>query len=249
MTLRWHVLSRGRDPEHDYQWVAVDEASPPRRERPPRLEPGAAQLVQSEHPSVLVTRVGSELLLFVTALETSRRDVQSRPIRNALAVTGDESDEGLIRALLQLSLRDEGRAALGRALDGAVSETADGGFDVRLERLAPLAMDAASPAPPAELNSRLAPNTEEERRALADQLEAFALPPGQGPLVVVTGAVGAERLEAARLWRGLSRLVKAPMSSPSREVRPPPKKSPAARMEMWILLAALLLIAALRGAC
>lgn len=241
-----HVLTRGRAPEHDYRWVAVEPAPPPpRQERPPRLDARAAQLVQSDAPSLLLLRVGGDLVLFVTALESRREDVQGRAIRASLALTVDEAEQDTLRGLAALSLRPGGRQALAAAVDDAISDTPEGGFDVSAGLLDRLFEESLLP-PEAGLapERRFAPNDDDHREALAEELARSPLPPGEGPLVVVTGALGAERLEASGAWRGLSRLVSAPFSRPPREVRSPPKKDPAAARRRWALLlsAAALLI-------
>ena len=227
-----HVLSRGRAPEHDYRWVAVEtEPHPPRPERPPRLEARAAQLVQSDHPSLLVVRVGDELLLFVSALESSRVDVQGRPIRNAFSLTVATDGEDLVRGVARQALLASGRKHLEQRLDAAITDTEDGGFDVQTELKGWLCgLQEPPPSQAAETVRRFGPSDAEDRDGLAEELGRSALPPGEGPLIVVTGAVSAERLEASGTWRGLSRLVNAPFEGPPLEVRRSSKKGGAARL-------------------
>ncbi len=243
MTLSLHVQSRGRAPEHDYRWVVVEPGlHPPRRERPPRLDARAAALVQSDTPSLLLARVGGEPLLFLTALGSSRVDVQGRPIRTAIALTGPR--EGLLRGLAAKALREDGREALTRTVDAAVTDSGDGGFDVDASLLSLLEQDALPEAPPAPLGRRYAPNEPDERERLADEIASVGLPPGEGALVVVTGALAAERLEASGAWRGLSRLVSAPMEPPPPEVRPGKKGVAARRLLLTVATAAAVLILA-----
>lgn len=238
-----HVLTRGRAPEHDYRWVAVEPAPhPSRQERPPRLDARAAQLVQSDTPSLLLLRVGGELVLFVTALASGRSDVQGRDIRSAFVLTASEEEQDILRGLAAYALREQGREVLARLVDGAVQDTPEGSFDVRHQLLDELVgLTAAIADDEAEPRRRLGPNDEKAREALADELTNTTLPPGEGPLVVVTGALGAERLEASGAWRGLSRLVSAPFERPPPEVRPAPKKGRAAA-RWWTILAAAALI-------
>lgn len=230
-----HVLTRGRAPEHDYAWVVVEPAeSPHRPERPPRLDARAAQLVQSDHPSLLLLRADAELVLFATALESSRRDVQGRPIRNALALVLGEEAQDVLRGLAARALRDGARAALEDLVDARVKDAPDGGVWVEPELLADLL--GLEPAPAAEHfdpTRRFGPNEAPDREALADEVERSVLPPGQGPLLIVTGALAAERLEASGVWRGLSRLVFEPVIEPPPEVRPPRKKGRAGRALAW----------------
>lgn len=224
-----HVLSRGRTPENDYLWVAVEDGAT-RVERPPGLKDRAAHLVQSDSPSILIVRVGGELLLLCTALESSRSDMQGRPIRTAIALTQPESKQDILRSLAIQWLEPSTRTRLETTVDAAVKDTESGGFEVSAQLLEQLLgpTDGLEHEPP-RAGRWAAPNDEDHRETLAQELRRCRLPALQGPLVVVTAALGIERLKEAGVWRGLTRLVHEPQALPSGEVRPQGKKGRATR--------------------
>ncbi len=252
MKLSLHVQSRGLGPDHDYRWLVVETGMENRQERPPRLDAKAAQLLQSEHPSVLIVRVGEELLVLLTALSTERSDHRGRKLRNSLALTIHESHEALIRGLGSLALHEEHRARLEKIIDRHVSDSSEHGFQVNAKLIEDLCeLEANEPEQDAEAKRRLYPDSSEAREYLSKLLWTSALPEHQGPLVVATGAVSSDRLLESGAWRGISRLVQQEVDAPSLEVRSSAKKGVGIRRSQLaavglILLTILLILLTLK---
>ncbi len=204
------VKSGGFSPEKDYSWVS--SASP---EGGSRIgdgllaEFGVGDLFDDRSPSVVLARRGGVLLLLVTRLESNRTDYRGRHIRSMVAWRCGDDEEAELRGLAVLALKSP--TDLQRAADEAVTrdDASLAGFRVDWGRLRSL-QGVATGKPQAREGfdlCRVARNSEERRVGLAEELTYRTLPKQDGPLVIVTGNVGLERLEVKKVWRGLTSLV------------------------------------------
>ncbi|MCE9564544.1 MAG: hypothetical protein K8U57_21100 [Planctomycetes bacterium] len=145
-----------------------------------------------------------------TALDTSQRtDYRGRHIRNMVVWRCKENEEKEVRGLAVLALEDP--AKLTKAVDEAVTrdDQSPSGFTVDWERLSsirggPIAQGHVRQASD---TCHVARNSEERRADLAKELKAGPVPLRDGPLVIVTGNVGPDRLDDKGVWRGLTSLV------------------------------------------
>ncbi|MBV9389638.1 MAG: hypothetical protein JOZ78_24715 [Chroococcidiopsidaceae cyanobacterium CP_BM_ER_R8_30] len=202
-----YVQSRGFSQEQGVSWLP-EEPSLLRKYR-------VKDLIQSEVPTVVLARYDSRLLLLVTGLESSRTDFRDRKIRNSVMWVGENSNEPVLRSLAASALR----GCLRKEIDQAIEFGGEDGFKVRWSAITQLALNSKAENHTPDERRILAPNSLEQVRKLAIEIEQYRLPSWNNcPLVVVTGIKAKSALESANVWRGLSSLV-------DREFIYPPLKS------------------------
>jgi len=211
------VKTAGFRKEHEYQWACNTPApsgSGPfsRAKALPESLIKAVELGSLEDQSLVLCRRGEELVVLITDLGTvSRRDFRDRRISNAVAWVGNVRDEPTFRSLAARALTDW--AGLERRVDQAIepADTGELGFRPNFDSLAELAhvRDQSGIEAKCEVKRRcrVAPDTPEARKELAGELEREALPPGDGPLVVVTKYREIRFFREHGVYRGLSDLV------------------------------------------
>lgn len=198
-----YVQSRGFSEEFDYCWLP---------EVPAIIKNNRVyDTIQSESNSLVLARYGNQLLLLVTGLESKeKRDFRNRVIRNSVAwVCNDNPDnEQFLRGIAARALRN----LLSDEIDKAIEFGGEYGFEVDSVLLKSFSFETVNKCE-AKLEQKLGKNSECLRNDLAYELESRCLPTGNyfqnTPLVIVTGIKSEGALNDAKVWRGLSNLIKA----------------------------------------
>lgn len=205
--MKIYIQSRGFAQENGYHWLP---------EMPSILTNELIlEKIQVEAPSLVLGRYGNKLLLLITGIQSNRIDFRDRTIRNSVAwvTTDSQHNERQLRAIAILALRDWN--ALRHEINRAIDFDAKDGFHVLFEEIKALPMTIQS-LPRSEnldrddeLNDKISKRSEKRQEELAGLLENYALPKRSCFLVIVTEIKGEEALIEAKVWRGLSRLVKS----------------------------------------
>lgn len=163
-------------------------------------------LIEQNAYSIVLARHADQLCLLVAGLKSQRKDFRGRVIRNSVfwISSGRREDEQL-RAIAISALHDE----LTEPVDKLIWFDANKGFDFDQDGLAQLNTGIQPANQEPEPKCKIAKLSDELREDLALELERYSLPAGNGPLVVVTGNRSEDVLKEARIWRGLSKLVKS----------------------------------------
>lgn len=193
--------------------------------------------IESRDPSIVFARHGDDLWLLVTKIPSRRRrSSQGDVVFMSLLWQMEASSEPLARALLVNLLRfypsrredfsaEEMEAGkkqrfpvVMEVVDVAVKFHEEDGFRVEdgeeFFRMCRDCMDwdgADFLAKPGleSWDGRIAHNCAKLRRELAFELLHFRMPAGDGPLLVVTGALPEQALAANRVWRGLTTMLES----------------------------------------
>ncbi|HBE17033.1 MAG TPA: hypothetical protein DEG17_19115 [Cyanobacteria bacterium UBA11149] len=224
--MKIYIQSRGFTQENGYRWLP---------EMPYILtNESVLEKIQVEAPSLVLRRYDKRLLLLITGIQSNRKDFRDRNIRNSVAwvTTDTQHHERQLRAIAIIALRDWN--SLCEEINRTIEFDARDGFHVLLEEIKALPMKIPS-LPQSqnlphdeELNDQISKNLEQRQEELAALLENYALPRRSGFLVIVTEIKGEEALIQAKVWRGLSRLVKSDnWQIIANRVSRPPKTQPA----------------------
>ena len=199
-----YIQSRGYSQDDDYCW---------RPEAPGIIRTNRVNdLIQSESPSVVLTRYNGKLLLLVTGLEASERtDFHGRKIRNSVAWVDKDckKNEEKFRGIAVYALR----GLLEDDIDKAVKFGGEDGFEVSFDTIDTITKLNIKEVGnlDAECERKIGKNFKDFRDALVGELQEHHLPRGndfsKSPLVVVTGIKSEVALKQAGVWRGLSNLV------------------------------------------
>ncbi|MGQ4650259.1 hypothetical protein [Lyngbya aestuarii] len=203
-----YVQSRGFSQEDGYRWLP---------QMPSIIKNNRINdLIQSEAPSLVLARYDGKLLLLVTSLQAiERKDFRDRSVRNSVAwvVQDSEENEQVLRMIAIRALRDW--ESLRKDIDETVQFGSEHGFQVFSEKIELLAIKQQELLTSRNLEYggesfyKISKNSEERQKELANLLEEYFLPNEEGILVVVTKNKAEESLIKARVWRGLSSLVKS----------------------------------------
>lgn len=199
-----YVQSRGFSQEFDYCWLP---------EVPAIIKNNRVyDIIQSESPSLVLGRYGKQLLLLVTGLKSKKRhDFRGRIIRNSVAWVCDDNfeNEQLFRGIAAHALR--GCNLLDDEVDKAIEFGGEDGFEFNPNLLKLLNLKSTN-SRESQNEPGLDRNSEDSKNYLAYELEERCLPKGNSfqntPLVIVTGNKSEATLKDARVWRGLSNLVR-----------------------------------------
>jgi hypothetical protein len=139
-----------------------------------------------------------------------RKDYRGRILRNSIAFITDATRENeiTIRRLAVAALKND----LEQSLDKAIQSGDKSGFEVDYKRIKSLINQFASnivSSKDISSEPKIGKNSEQNMREVADELAENSLPKSIKTLVVVTEAKNEDTLKKARVWRGLSNLVKS----------------------------------------
>ncbi len=200
-----YVQSRGYSPDFEYCWLP---------EVPSQLN-NISRLIQSESPSVVLTRLNKQLMLLVTGLESpEKKDFRDRPIRHSVTWVCDDNydNERQIRAIAVQALR----GLLSDQIDKYIKFDGESGFEVLVTEFEKLSQSFLTeevieslPLPSLELVPKIGKNSQDLRDDLAYKLQQYSLPKTCEILIVATGIKAEESLAKAGIWRSLSNLVKS----------------------------------------
>jgi hypothetical protein len=216
------VRSRGVEPKNDYNWVKVTETAQEIFDDFPNLfEDESTNLIYSEKPSVVLSRRKGKLLLLITAIQpTGRGDLYKRQIRISIGWIGEDcaENEEAFRLLAARALDEEENQQLTVEISEAVLLGGIYGFESDYERLFALItscqvehkVDSQQLTEQEEQFNKLAQISPETRQSLVQMLRQFQLPKREGVLVVFTTNKTEGTLKQAKVWRGISSLVKSP---------------------------------------
>ncbi len=229
------VQSAGYSEDFDYCW----QPSIPNIIRNNRIY----DLIQSESQSIVLARYGKKLLLLITGLKsTDKKDFCGRIIRNSVAWVCEDNhkNEQFLRGIAVCALRD----LLNEQVDKAIKFGGEYGFEVDSNSLTSFNIELKNNSG-CETKYKLGKNSESLRKKLANELEESCLPTGNAfqntPLVVVTGNKSEATLNDARVWRGLSNLVKA-NEGEWKEVRFQPQTKETENDKPLVIIALIILL-------
>ncbi|WP_071515749.1 hypothetical protein [Geitlerinema sp. PCC 9228] len=212
MSLTIYIKSRGSYIDNDYHWIDENNQSVATPESIKEIQ----EFIQSDARSIVLQQKETSLLLLVTGIESNRKDIQGRMIRNSIAwlkndILGnwDDSDEDTHRKILQ----QIAACALRNELDDRINSNIiaeKGDFRVLWEEILKLKYNyskiSSLRSPDQEnLTPKICKNTDKSREELANELETTDL--SRDFLVIVTGNKSEETLKKAGVWRGLSNLI------------------------------------------
>lgn len=201
--MRMFVMSRGQAPEKDYNWIEYAKGGSHRLQ--PQIWNKLKGLVDVSAPGIILAKMDGHCVLMVAQLESaSRRDHVKRVISNSFILIADEKEEQTLRGIAVSALRGE----LVSLVDPHISSdnNAELGFivsDKLIEQLSTLRASGNNPPNP---ERRAGSSNNNFKQALAEELDACALPGKTGPLVVVTKYKDPKVLADAQVWRSLSAL-------------------------------------------
>lgn len=216
------VRSRGVDSKSDYTWVKVTEKKQEKIDGFPDLfQDESTNLIYSEKPSVVLSRRNSKLLLLITAIQPpGRGDFYKRQIRISVGWIGEDSveNEEAFRLLAARALDEEENPQLTIEIAGAIPLGGIYGFESDYRKLLGFItscqvqhkVDSQQLTEQEEQFNKLAQISPETKQFLVQMLRQFQLPKRNGVLVVSTTNKTEKTLEQARVWRGISSLVKSP---------------------------------------
>jgi hypothetical protein len=213
MEIQIYVQSAGISQEQDYFWQKISNSSQ-QTINEPELVQEFKHLLNSQAYSILVGRKREQLILLVTGMKASKRkDYRGRILRNSIAFIADATSENerTIRGLAVAALKND----LEQSLDKAIQSGDQSGFEVDYQKIESLINQFASNIVGNEDISpepKIGKNSEQNMREVADELAENSLPKRMKrieTLIVVTEAKNEATLNNARVWRGLSNLVKS----------------------------------------
>lgn len=229
------VQSAGYSEDFDYCW----QPSIPDIIRNNRVY----DLIQSESQSIVLARYGKKLLLLITGLKsTDKKDFCGRIIRNSVAWVCDNNhaNEQFIREIAVRALH----GLLNEQVDTAIKFGGEYGFEVDSNSLTSFNIELRNNSE-CKTKHKLGKNSESLRKELAYELKETCLPTGNAfqntPLVVVTGNKSEATLNNARVWRGLSNLVKA-NEGEWKEVRFQPQTKETENDKPLVIIALIILL-------
>ncbi len=199
-----NIYVKSRGVSKGYSWLDESQKEIP----DPRDLKEAIQIVDSDDFSIVLRRLGGQLFLLITGLESQNRtDNRTRKIRNSVLWVADGSQEGALRAIATQALGGE----LAPKVDEAVSSTnKDVGFQVDFEKLTfeKLVSEPLSQGELKDLTSKIG-NLSELKGELIEELKKYSLPKKEGILLVVSPTVSQGILKRNSVWRGLSDTIDA----------------------------------------
>lgn len=216
--INFFIKSAGSHPNQGYQWWRVQANKALTPDEPSFIkELSSAQWLDREAFLLLILRNNQGIHLYVTALATQgREDFQGRKIRNDLAFTASPEDESVLLDFACALLQDKDRVEkeLNQRIRPEKSAGSKSGFttedyDGIIEWIKgfPKFPDRTPP----ETGGKIAKNSEDNRKNLADLLKQHKLPDQTGFLVAVTRFNDpASFLETPNWWRVLTELEKSP---------------------------------------
>jgi hypothetical protein len=200
-----YIQSAGTSPDFDYSWQP---------QVPPLLN-RVSSLIQSESPSLVLAKFGSEFFLLITGLESpTKKDFAGRVIRHSIAWTiqANNENERLTRAIASQYL--QGELSIGD-IDRLIQLGGKNGFYFDSSKFEDLSKSILYLLTLEDSDNVLADtikigrNSQDLRNFLALELQNYLLPYDYELLVVVTGIKSEDSLTQARIWRSLSNLVKS----------------------------------------
>jgi hypothetical protein len=203
MVLTVYIKSGGTYPEHGYRWSDRNNEIISTPESLQEIQ----ELIQSDARSIVLQQKETSLLLLVTGIESNRKDIQGRTIRNSIAWIGNdpdcETDRQTLQQIAACALKNE----LDNRINSSIIEEG-GNFKVLWEQIDQIEKDFTRdlswdwyPDPAYKIGK----NTDELRQDLAEELETANFE--ENFLVIVTGNKSEETLKKAGVWRGLSNLI------------------------------------------
>ncbi|MGP1386591.1 MAG: hypothetical protein ACTS2F_23735 [Thainema sp.] len=208
-----HVQSRGYQQENDYRWVKVNQQGDPRFEMPFFIDShnnlNLLDFIETQRPSVILAHQGNYFFLLVTALEadSTRLDWANRPIRNSIAWTFEQDEEGVnekkIRAITILALQNKLSTKIHQMILN--DDSKDYGFRVNFSSLNTIGnsyreLKDLDP----NLKRWISGDSEDTRQKLCDELRTSRLPQQNGLLILVTTLKNKDFLRQVPVWRGIS---------------------------------------------
>ncbi|WP_413160046.1 hypothetical protein ACL6C3_16645 [Capilliphycus salinus ALCB114379] len=215
-----YIRSRGFEQNNGYCWLQLTDTGEERVDGlPTQFEDESIHLIYSESPSVVLSRKQGLLLLIITAIQPDgRKDFSARTIRISVAFIAEDSEEieRVFRMLAANALDEEDNPKLTEKIAQAVTLGGENGFQGNFQELLGL-VDSQNteeriqnqPLSPEQTLNKLAKISPDMKRLLAEELREYCLPKTEGVLVVSTGIKKEETFRNARVWRGLSSLVKS----------------------------------------
>lgn len=243
MAMEIFIQSRGRSPDFEYCWHP---------QVPPQLS-NVSSLIQSESPSVVLSRFHKKLMLLATGLDSiEKKDFRDRPIRHSIVWLFDENydSEVQIRAIAVQALQ----GLLANQVDKYIQFGGESGFEVSIPGIEEMSRSflsqesiGTSPLPSSELPPKIGKNSQDLRDDLAYKLQQYSLPKGYELIVISTGVKSEESLEKSGAWRSLSNLVKSEnwRDVSKSEAQPPNFSGAAIAIVAAIVVAALILLVVL----
>lgn len=230
MDIKIYIRSAGQDQGQDYSWQEIDKSSQKQVEER-QLVANFKYLLQTEEYSILLELHDGKLILLITGMQSNRRDYLNRVIRNsvALILINKPENESLIRAIIAIAifaLKKENQENLSKIFDEAITKGGESGFEVSYQKINSFiekdfgkdqTEDESSDKKPLYKLGKcyLGENSPKNRDSIAKELQKTTLSKVQGDsqaLVVVTGIKSEDDLIKAKVWLGLSTLIKGDLS-------------------------------------
>ncbi|MBD2778881.1 hypothetical protein [Iningainema tapete] len=216
-----YVQSCGLAPEHDYRWLKItkdnqSEDIPPLLKEQINTKKGKkvylSDLYESHDHSIVLAKDDSKLLLLVTALKAIERSkLYGRGVRNSVAFIGEYcEDEPVLRIIAANALKDW--ESFRHIIDKAVYFDKNEGFLVDIESINKYIENVTNEVGYRKFETpdpsiKIAKNSRDIKKKLAEELEKYLLPDWDGPLVIVTGNVSEKVLRKHFVWRSVSERV------------------------------------------
>lgn len=224
--MEFYIRTRGDNLDQGYRWVRVLEDGQQEPCEPPitRL-PEANELIYGEDFSVLLVRIGGQLMLQVTGLPVTPLSQRTRRnIQNILVCIAAPDEERILRGVAVAALRDD--RPLAAVVDAHIvaDPTSPLGFRVQEDlpdHLLTLRAQGAKEGIAGE--ERIGSDIDQYRQLLITELDTYTLPEQRnGTLVVVTRHRSRDILQRAKVWRGLSDMLEPVTPLPTRRSAPKP---------------------------
>jgi WD40 repeat protein len=207
----FYIQSAGISQEQDYSWQKISNNCQ-QAEDEPELVREFKHLLNTQAYSILVGRKRQQLILLVTGMKASQRqDYRGRNLRNSIAFITDETSENEkeIRRLTIAALNHE----LETPVDKAITSGGRCGFEVDFQKIKILINESIPENIGIKVTKdtfcKIGKNSKRNTTSIANELERNSLPKNIETLVVVTQAKDENTLKKAKVWRGLSNLVKS----------------------------------------
>ncbi len=204
-----YVQSCGSAVDQDYSWQKIADGNRSEKVESPSTIKGVNQFIQKDAPSIFIGRNASQLIFFISNLESTKRfDHVRRKIRNSiLCITNSPDEELLIRGVAARALADIDLFAT--EIDQAVSFSShENGFAVDYQAFQQLlAQNLVNVGNMSALTGcKIGKNSSKLRLDLADEILQHKLPKRGEVLVVVTQYQDPKLFKKVKVWRGLSSL-------------------------------------------
>jgi len=201
------VQSAGWTPEHDYTWTENPNGK--------KFTPDEIDLLESESPSLLLTRKGNNYHILITGQSSNRVDYRSRRTRNSLSLTIPVGEDKLARGIASATLRGDFAEGLNSHVtdDPKSAAGSQQGFFVSYSGLEKYisSFSAKGDSPPNPRSQLIKSKTSEKRKednsALADEIENHRFPDTDGVLIASTGITKKSKYEKLKVWRGVANFV------------------------------------------